>query len=209
VLSDTLNIPVAPPWIWAGALFGFALALPYRFRLILGFALLSLLVAMAGSLFQAAGYPWPDIFQHLDVLTLVAFVSSALATRLAQLDRSFAVVTRLVGFGVGLLGLLIMSSEADTSLLPAGRRTTEAIYQMVMLITCVTLLILGLRRHWTETVRLAAVALTLFLLMRFSDWFWEALPRYVFFLILAAIALAWLLVLGRIRARLPRVRGLP
>jgi uncharacterized membrane protein len=207
VLSETLNIPIAPPWIWGGALFGVALALPYRFRLILGIGLLSLIVAIAGTIFQAAGYPWTDIVQHLDVLTATAFASVVLAPRLAELDRPFGAVARAVGCGVGLLGLLIMSTAGGLSLLPAGAETRKIIYQAAMLIVCVTLLVIGIRRTWNEVVHLTAVALTMFLLVRFVDWFWETLPGYVFFSILAAIAFAWLLVLRRIRGRLARTRG--
>ncbi len=202
VLSAAVNIPVAPPWIWAGALFGFALALPYRFRLVLGAALVSLATAVAGSIFQAAGYPWTGIVEHLDLFTLAAFALVGLAPRLGQLDPAFAAVTRLVGFGAGLLGVLIMSSAGTTSLLPASASTSEAVYQVLMLAISVGLLAFGVRWRWTETVRLSAVALTVFLLIRYVDWFWEALPGYAFFFVLAAAAMMWLLVLRRLRTRL-------
>jgi hypothetical protein len=61
---------------------------------------------------------------------------------------------------------------------------------------------MGVRRHWPETVYIAAVALTIFLFGRFVDWFWDAIPRFVFFLLLAAMAFAWLLALRRLRTRL-------
>jgi hypothetical protein len=51
-------------------------------------------------------------------------------------------------------------------------------------------------------VYIAAAALTLFIFIRFVDWFWDALPRFVFFFLLAAAAFAWLLVLRRLRTRL-------
>jgi hypothetical protein len=209
VLSETLNIPIAPPWIWGGALFGMALALPYRFRLVLTVGLVSLVFAIGGSIFQAAGYPWTGLFEHADILTLTAFALMVIAPRLEQLDQSFATVTRLVSFGVGLSGLLLMSTFGAASLLPFSRSTIEFTYQAAMLIVSVALLVIGIRRHWNETVYIAAIALTLFLLGRFIDWFWSVLPGYVFFLILATIAFAWLLVLRRIRARVASRRGLP
>lgn len=202
VLSAEVNIPVAPPWIWAGALFGFALALPYRFRLILGAALLSLATAVAGSIFQAAGYPWTGIVEHLDLLTLAAFALAGLAPHLGQLDPPLAAVARLVGFGGGLLGVLVMSSDGTTSLLPFRASTSAAVYQVLMLAVSVFLLAIGVLRQWSETVRLSAVALTVFLLIRYVDWFWETLPGYAFFFVLAAAAMAWLLALGRLRTRL-------
>jgi uncharacterized membrane protein len=61
---------------------------------------------------------------------------------------------------------------------------------------------MGIRKQWLETVYLSAAALTLFLLVRFVDWFWTALPRYVFFSLLALMAFVWLIALRRLRQRL-------
>jgi hypothetical protein len=60
----------------------------------------------------------------------------------------------------------------------------------------------GIRRRWPEVVHLASGLLTVFLFTRLVDWFWPALPRYLFFLLVAGIAFAWLLVLRRLRTRL-------
>jgi hypothetical protein len=107
-----------------------------------------------------------------------------------------------VAFSVGFLGLLLLSSAGSASLLPTPARVTELIYQGVILLATLLALIIGIRRHWRETVHIAAGALTIFLFGRFVDWFWDAVPRFVFFLLLAAIAIAWLLALRRIRTRL-------
>ena len=207
VLSDTLNVPLSPPWIWAGVLFGLALALPYRFRLILAAALGSLIVATSGSIFQAQGHPWTVTFEHFDLLMVAAFASTLLAPRLGQLYAGFATVARLVGSSIGLICLLIVSTFGGASLLPFSNRTTELIYQAVMLVVCVALVALGIRNRWTETVYLSAGFLTMFLMVRYVDWFWDALPSYVFFAILAAVAFAWLLALRRVRARLSPVKS--
>jgi hypothetical protein len=71
-----------------------------------------------------------------------------------------------------------------------------------MLLIGMTALVIGIRKQWQETVYIAAAALTVFVFIRFVDWFWDALPRFVFFLLLAAIAFAWLLALRRLRSRL-------
>lgn len=202
VLSDTLNFPLSPPWIWAGVLFGLALALPYRFRLILASTLGTLIVAIAGSIVQAGGHPWNAIFEHFDLLMVAAFGSTLLASRLGHLYAGFAPVTRFVGVSVGLIGLLILSTFGGASLLPLSNRTTELVYQAVMLVVCVGLIAIGIRRRWTETVYLAAAIFTVFLMVRYVDWFWDLVPSYVFFGTLAAIAFGWLLALRRVRARL-------
>jgi hypothetical protein len=201
-LSALVNVPLTPVAIWGGALFGVALALPYGFRVIFAGAVVALLVALSGSVFQAAGMPWTLLLEFPEILTAAAWLLAAGAAWVAWPERSFAAVARSVGLGVGFVGLLALSNAAPASLLPTTSRITEAIYQVVMLLIGMTALVIGIRKQWQETVYIAAAALTVFVFIRFVDWFWDALPRFVFFLLLAAIAFAWLLALRRLRSRL-------
>jgi hypothetical protein len=205
-LGWTLNIPPTPSRIWAGAVFGFALALPYGFRIVLGVALLALILAPAASLFQSSGVPWDEAFRRPEPLAFAAFSVTLLASRLRQIERGFAVITRLVGFGIGLLAMLVLSLSGAATLLPMSVTVAEAFYQVAMFVVSVALISAGIRRRWTETVNLAAVMLTLFLLTRFLDWFWNLLPRFAFFLILALLAFVWLWILRRVRARIVEVQ---
>jgi hypothetical protein len=202
VLSWRLNIPVTPPFIWAGVVFGFGLAIPYRFRIVLAAALAGLAVALAATMFSVAGIEWPEIFSRLDLLMISGFSLLLLAGPLAQLDRAFAPVARLVAFGVGFLALLVLSASGSSSAAPVNAMVVEAIYQGVMLVASVSTLVVAIRHRWHETVSLVTVVFALFLLIRYVDWFWDLLPRYVFFLTLAALAFAWLIALRRMRRRL-------
>lgn len=201
-LSELLNMPVTPPAIWAGVLFGVSLAVPYGFRLILGVALFALLVALSGSVFQAAGMPWTIAAEHPEIVTASAFALALLANRLGHLYQPFAAVTRVVAYGAGLLGLLVLATAGRLSLLPLRSTVAELVYQALTVFVCIVLLFVAIRKQWIETVYVAAGATTVFMCMRFVDWFWDALPRFVFFLLLAAIAFAWLLMLRRVRGRL-------
>ena len=206
-LSDRLNIPLSAYLLWPGVVFGFALAIPYGFRIILAAALFALAGTIAASFFQTVGTEWPLIFERVELLMMAAFSLLGLGFPLAHLDRGFAAVVRLVGFGVGLVCLLVLSVSGGASLMPLRSTTIEAVYQAVMLAVCVAVIVVSIRARWGETVKLASVMFVLFLLTRYVDWFWDVLPAYVFFLILAVLAFVWLLALRRIRARLMMVRA--
>lgn len=201
-LSDRLNIPLSAYLLWLGVIFGFGLALPYGFRIILAAALFTLAATIAASFFQAAGTEWPMFLERLELLAMAAFSLLVLMMPLARLDRGFAPVVRLVAFGTGLACLLVLSVSGESSLVPMRPNTVEYVYQGVMLLVSVAVLVLSVRRRWHETVKLAAVLFAVFLLTRYVDWFWDVFPGYVFFLILAVIAFGWLLALRRLRARL-------
>ena len=202
VLSELLNVPIPALGLWGGALFGLALALPYGFRVLLGAGLVAFLLALSGSVFQAAGVPWIAAVEFPEPLTLGAFLLVTVAPRFGAMHHSFAAVTRTVGFSIGFLGLLLLSVAGQASLLPTPARVSELIYQGVILLASVIALAVGVRRQWPETVYIAAATLTIFLFGRFVDWFWDVIPRFVFFLLLSGIAFGWLLALRRLRARL-------
>ena len=202
VLSDLVNLPLTPIPIWAAVLFGLALALAYGFRIVLAAALVALVVALGGSLFQGAGIPWNIVIERPDLGTFLSFGLLLLAPQLTRVDPSFGPTTRLTALVLGFSGLLLLSNVGDMSLFPASTTTVQIFYQVVMLVAAITALAIGVRRRMSETVRTAATALSLFLLIRFIDWFWDALPAYAFFFALAALAFGWLLMLRRIRGRL-------
>jgi hypothetical protein len=201
-LSDRLDIPLSALLLWPGAVFGFALALPYGFRIILGAALLTLAAALPATLFQIAGTEWPMLFQRLELLMIAGFSLLVLVIPFARTNRTFVPVVRLIGFGVGLACLLMLSANGGSSLVPVSTGVIESVYQAVMLVACVAVIVVSVRARWGETVKLSAVMFALFLLTRYFDWFWDVLPAYAFFLILAVLAFAWLLALRRIRSRL-------
>ena len=202
VLTDLVNLPLTPIPIWAAVLFGLGLALAYGFRVILAAALVALVVALAGSMFQSAGILWTTAFDKPDLGTFLSFGLLLFAPYLARVDRSFGPTTRLTALLMGFTGLLLLANIGDMSLFPASNTTVQIFYQVVMLVATSAALVIGVRCQMSETVRTAATALSLFLLIRFIDWFWDALPAYAFFFALAALAFGWLLVLRRIRGRM-------
>lgn len=206
-LSALLNVPVTPLVVWGGAVFGIALALPYGLRVILGGGLVAFVVALAGSTFQFAGIPWTATFEFFEIITAIALALPLLARPVQRVAPALAAVIRLVGFGIGFAGLFFLSMSSRASLLPISGRLTEFIYQAIMFLVCVVTLAVSIRRQWLETVYLTTAALAVFLFGRYVDWFWDAIPRYLFFLLLAGIAFAWLIALRRLRDRLARVEA--
>lgn len=202
VLGDMFNIPLTPIAIWAGVLFGLALALPYGFRLILAAAVTALTVALPGTLVQAAGIPWIVVLDHPEMPLAGAVVATLTALPLSRVSPSLGETARLTAVAIALLALLALSTEASLSLMPWPERLVEGLYQAVALVAGVAVLAAAIRSGDGWLANLAAGFLTLFLIGRFYDWFFDVLPRYAFFLGLAALAFAWVLGLRRLRARM-------
>jgi len=58
----------------------------------------------------------------------------------------------------------------------------------------------GVRREWRETVNTGVTFFVLFLYARFFDWWWDVMPRYLFFLVVGLTAVLILVALRRARA---------
>jgi hypothetical protein len=54
-------------------------------------------------------------------------------------------------------------------------------------------------RDRIELVRAGTVGLALLLMFRMVDWFWDWIPKWLFFLVVGAIAFGALLLLRRLR----------
>jgi uncharacterized membrane protein len=51
------------------------------------------------------------------------------------------------------------------------------------------------------------VFFVIFLYTKFFDWWWESMPKYLFFLILGLLAILFLLVIRRLRGALMQGEG--
>lgn len=204
VTTRLLDLPLTPPVLWMGVIFGLALAMAYGFRVVLVASLAALIVAMAGTLFSFAGAPWTMAASQIEPGMIGAFGLLFLAPGLEAASPGFGAVTRRVALVAGFAALLALSMTGDISLWPLPANWLEGVYQVVMLVACIGAIVAGVARRLPDVVTIASVALALFLVTRYADWFWPTLPRYLFFLILAAAAFGWLLALRRLRARLDK-----
>jgi hypothetical protein len=57
-------------------------------------------------------------------------------------------------------------------------------------------------RQESRTFTIATVFLGIFLFVRYADWFWDLVPGWAFFLVLAGLAFASIALLRRWRRRL-------
>jgi uncharacterized membrane protein len=58
----------------------------------------------------------------------------------------------------------------------------------------------GIREHWPGITNLGSTFFVIFLYTKFYDWWWEWMPKYLFFLLLGLIALLLLFLLRRLRS---------
>ena len=78
----------------------------------------------------------------------------------------------------------------------------RGLYQVAGFVAAALVIWLGARRNWADVSNTGITFFVIFLYTKFFDWWWEAMPKYLFFLVLGLSALLILLVLRRLRTPL-------
>jgi len=203
MLESIFNLApsVLPVLFWG--LFATILAYGYRLHLLLVAGLPMLAASLAGGIQAMAGGQWENYLERPETLFPGALVllAAALLTERRQ-PAGFAPVYTV--FGIVLLcgPALILALTGSDSYLPIGRHTAETVYQILGFAVSAGAVWYGVARRRKEAVYAGALFFVVFLFFRFVDWWWDWMPKYLFFLILAVSALAAVLVMRRLRAAL-------
>jgi hypothetical protein len=199
MLGQLFNLRGSPHVLLLWAAFALAVSIPWRIGVPFAIGVAGLVAYGPSLLLWSRGYAWLSAPERPELLA----VSAALAFgALARAPRELAPWGRVVSLVVILAALLWLSSSGAVSLLPFGDGAVELFYQFVAAAAAAALIAIGLRRGLQEVVTLGSLFGGLFLLVRFVDWWWDWMPKYLFFLIVAGVALAWLWGLRLARRRL-------
>jgi hypothetical protein len=116
--------------------------------------------------------------------------------------RGFGIVYRVCGAAVALTALLVSSKVGHHCCSVLSWRSIELIYQMIGLGLSVLVIWHGLRLGRGGLVNVGAVGFVVFLLVRLHAWWWDWMPKYLFFLLIGITAMVLLVLFRRVRGRL-------
>jgi hypothetical protein len=201
-LGDLFNMQSSYRVLAVWAAFGFAVSWPYRLGVPFAAAAISVISYVAAFGFSLFGGKWEDFFDWPETLIVPAALLYGGFERTPPELRPWA---RGAALAVALLAVLFVAHSHPDTLLPWSRGTAGVFYQILALVVAIGVVALGVRKGRGETLVLGAIFAACFLIGRFVDWWWDWMPKYLFFLIIAATCIAWLWLLGRLRRRLAGV----
>jgi uncharacterized membrane protein len=184
---------------------GFAIVLAYRYGLRLMLALgLALLMSYAAAAYPARmGHRWLDFYdrpEHFLLLGLVVFTLSHFLKH--SRHTNFPAAYRLVGVLTFFIAVLSLADWGARSYLPWEQNTIERMYEMAGLILSAAAIWLGIARGWNGIVNTGAAFFTIFLFTRLYHWWWDWLPKYLFFAVIGALGIALVLAFRRLRGKI-------
>jgi uncharacterized membrane protein len=200
ILGQIYNLVPSPHAFLLWAVFAAALAYGFGLRLLLVAALVTGTVWLAGVLASLGGLYWTDFFARTELLLPAAAAAIALGMRPGRgVREQFPTVYRLYGLILLFWVVLWLAGSGTQSVLPFATGQVEALYQVFGLLVAAFAIWTGIRQGWNEVTNTGVVAFTILLYMKAHDWWWDWMPRWLFFLALGAIAVAVMLVLRRLK----------
>lgn len=199
LLGQLFNLRGSAHVLLAWAVFGLAVSLPFRFVLPFAASVGAAITYAAALLATVAGAPWHDFAWRLESVLAPAVLACA-AWGIVPLELQPWM--RGVTLGLALAALLGLSTFESPSVLPFAASAVSVFYQVGAAVVAFAVVAHGLRTGRSETIAVGAAFGGMFLLGRFVDWWWDWMPKYLFFLILAVVAMTAIGLLRRLRARL-------
>jgi hypothetical protein len=209
VVLDTLLLQLTfnqAPSAWtllAWGAFATIVAYAYSLRMPLAFGLVAFAAFPAALLVDLFHGFWPNIPEMPESLLPSGAALLAIAVLLARRQpRGFVMVYRLCGLLCLLAPMFLLAMVGGLSRLPLGADACASVYQVLLLIACVAAIWTGVARRLREVAYCGTYFLIGLLYLKFAKVFWSVMPRWLFFLIVAASAMAIVWALNRMRRAL-------
>ncbi len=111
----------------------------------------------------------------------------------------FALSYRVFGIITLLLPMLVLAHWGYGSYLNIDPDIVEGGYQLLGFTLSGVLIWYGIRRNWAHVVNTGVTFFVIFIYTKFFDWWWDVMPKYLFFLVLGLVAILSLVILKRLR----------
>jgi len=209
MLGQIFNITPSDKALLPWAAFAFLLAYAFDLRLLLAAGIFCLVAYVAARVGAWSGMYWihfgerPENF--FPVAIMLFFVPQWIDH---QRFAGFAPIYRVLALLAFFLPMLVLSHWGSISYLPFEKKIIEGIYQTLGFAGTAVVIWYGARMHWNEVVNTGVTLFVIFLYTKVFDWWWDVMPKYLFFLVLGLSAVLLLFVFRRLRmAGLVRAAG--
>lgn len=200
VLGTIFNITPSQNAFLIWGVFALLLAYALGLRLMLVAGMTCLLGYLAATVGTWSGCYWLSFGERPENFLVAGALLAAVGSLPHRRHGDFPNLYRGYGLLTIFIAILILSNWGRGSYLPWSSSVIEASYQVFGFLLSGGVIALGIRRHWPGLTNLGSTFFVLYLHTKFFDWWWDWMPKYLFFLVLGLCAILLLLVLKRLRA---------
>ena len=202
MLGQIFNITPSDKALVPWAALALLLAYTCDLRLLLAAGIVCITAFIAARTGTWHGMYWLDFGERPENF-FPAAVLLYLVPQFIPHDRfsGFGPVYRVFALLTLFLPILVLGNWGWLSYLDFDSNVIEGSYQILGFVLSAGAIWLGARRQWGEVVNTGAVFFVIFLYTKFYDWWWEIMPKYLFFLVLGLTAVLLIFVMRRLRAK--------
>ncbi len=200
VLGQIFGITPTQNAFLAWSLFAFILAYTYGLRILLVAGIISLTGYLSATVGTWSGCYWLSFGERPENFIAAGLVLFGIAFVPHRSQYEFPPLYRVFGLLSVFISILILANWGRISYLMFEPKQVEHLYQIAGFIAAGLTIWLGIRRHWPGVTNLGSTFFAIFLYTKFYDWWWDWMPKYLFFLVVGLVAVLLLLVLKRLRA---------
>jgi len=197
MLGQIFNITPSDKAFLPWAALAFLLAYAFDLRLLLVAGILCMIAFVAARTGTWGGMYWLSFGQRPEnffpAAALLLFIPHQRYTGFQPIYRIFGLLTLF-------MPMLVMGNWGKSSYLDWDFDIIEGFYQVMGFLVSALTVWVGVRKQWPEVTNTGVTFFIIFLYTKFFDWWWESMPKYLFFLVLGLVAVLFLLVLKRLRA---------
>lgn len=203
MLGMIFNITPSDKALLPWAALAFLFAYTCELRLLQAAGILCLVAFISARTGTWGGMYWLDFGTRPENF-FPAALGLMLFPRFVNHDRfpGFAAQYRVFGLLTMLLPVLVLSNWGYGSYLDWNADLVEGFYQLAGFAISGLAIYWGIRKQMSEVFNTGTVFFVIFLYTKFFDWWWDILPKYLFFLLLGLLAILFLLVIRRLRMTL-------
>ncbi|HEY5292425.1 MAG TPA: DUF2157 domain-containing protein [Burkholderiales bacterium] len=200
MLGQIFNITPSDNALIAWAALALLLAYNCDLRLLLAAGILCIIAFVSARTGTWSGMYWLYFGERPENF-FPAAAALFLVPQFIRHDRyaGFAAVYRVFGLLALFLPMLVLANWGQASYLYLDPKVIQGFYQILGFAGSAGAIWLGARRNWPEVLNTGVTFFVVFLYTKFFDWWWEIMPKYLFFLVLGLTAVLLLFVLRRMR----------
>jgi hypothetical protein len=200
-MTQMFAIAPRPEGLLAYGVVATALAYGYGLRVLLVAGMLLLAAWFAAMTVHLSGAWWGAVLQRPESVGAAGALLIGCGLLRHASRPGFPAWYRGVGLALLLAALILTGQVGELSWLRVDARPIEVTYVVLSLLVSLAAIVVGVRAGWTETVVVGGAGFAIASLIRLTDWWWDWMPHWLFFLLIGLIAVALLLAFRYARSR--------
>ena len=199
MIAQTFNISPAPNAFLIWSLFAFLLAYALNARLLLGVGIIFFSFFLSAKVGVWGGAYWIHFSDYPENFFPVALVLFLLSFINHSKHTSFDVIYRYFSMILFFLPVLVLSNYGLISHINMDKDLIEGFYQLVGFGFSAFAIYIGIKKGLPEVTNMGNAFFVIFLYTKLYNWWWDWMPKYIFFLLIGLSSIFVLMVLKRLR----------